>query len=199
MENEEKYLKKLKRQNEVLIIILIISVWISIYPMIYNHIDKIQYNMYKNSGYYYEYNVGATQNIEAFNSQFTVYGGIQTGAKLKSMCNKIIENANTYRNDGSKIVKIDYSVDGNVIKDNRLKETKSKFFDNTIYGCYKDRVEYGRKNKEIEKNDKVFEEYINTVIKTKDSLINKHSYSVSFKYRADGLLDTIIIQEYVRD
>ena len=38
-----------------------------------------------------------TQEIEAFNSQFTIYDGAQTGAKLKSMCGTLIANANTYR------------------------------------------------------------------------------------------------------
>ena len=36
-----------------------------------------------------------TQEIEAFNSQFTIYGGQQTGAKVKTMVGTLIANANT--------------------------------------------------------------------------------------------------------
>ena len=213
--NGQEYLKKLKKQNRVLIIVLIVSICIVMLPII----DGIQYNNYVNSNDYYKPVCRNTQELEDFNSKYTNYGGRQTGMKLRKMCNEVITNANDYRNDSHKIVKIVYKFKDNEIIANIMEErekekekakneiyTEKNFIknifdiDNFIYGKYKRNLKDGRYRLIADRIDKEtitdneFEKYISAVTKIKDNLIAKHTYEVEFTYN-EGLLDIITISE----
>ena len=112
-----------------------------------------------------------TQEIEAFNSQFTVYGGAQTGAKLKSMCGTLIANANTYASEPAKLPglycsKIDTS--GANKNANRLTDSDAD-------------------------NQEALQNYINDVAYVRNKLENKHTYYVDFDYSTKGVLVGITI------
>ncbi len=105
----------------------------------------------------------STMEIEAFNSQFTYYGGNQTGAKLKSLCGTLIANANTYSDDMEKIPEITAEISEG-------------------------------EEKTAKKTENSLEEYTNIVAEIRNSLDNKHAYSVEFNYTSDGVLNEIIIK-----
>ena len=52
-----------------------------------------------------------TQEIEAFNAMWINYEGVQTGSQVKSMINKLIGHANTYRDEESKVIGINCQAD----------------------------------------------------------------------------------------
>lgn len=112
-----------------------------------------------------------TQEIEAFNSQFTVYGGAQTGAKLKSMCGTLIANANTYASEPAK-----------------LPELHCVKIDTNNSNCNVNKLSANDAD-----NQAKLQEYINGVAFVRNKLENKHTYYVEFNYSTNGVLTGIII------
>lgn len=51
----------------------------------------------------------STSEIEGFNSTFTSYEGVQTGSQVKALVNRLISNANTYKEEPAKIPCISYN------------------------------------------------------------------------------------------
>ena len=113
-----------------------------------------------------------TQEIEAFNGQFTIYGGAQTGAKLKSMIGTAIANANTYKEEYAKLpsITIDKCSNANAAGCNALQPNGS-----------------GGDSKNL--ND-----YINQLAYIRNHLENKHTYTVDFQYSSNGVLTKIEIK-----
>ena len=110
----------------------------------------------------------STQEIEAFNSQFTIYGGKQTGAKLKSLMGTLIANANTYREEPAK-----------------LPWVKAGKLDST--GSYKNNTPAVTKGGcESELNA-----YVNALGYIRNHLEGKHTYTVVFSYSNNGVLTGI--------
>ena len=113
-----------------------------------------------------------TQEIEAFNSQFTIYGGQQTGAKLKSMIGTCIANANTYKEEPEKLPIVD--IDKYSEKEKQNKNTAN-------------RPKNGGDTEELNT-------YINTLATIRNKLENKHPYTVNFEYSNNGVLTKIVIK-----
>lgn len=111
----------------------------------------------------------STQEIEAFNSQFTIYGGNQTGAKLKSMVGTLIANANTYRDEPAKLPQI--SVD----------QLNVKNHNNSTNG-----ITSGGDEDQLNA-------YVAVLGDIRNKLENKHMYSVEFEYTNNGILRKIIV------
>lgn len=118
-----------------------------------------------------------TQEIEAFNSQFTLYGGSQTGAKLKSLLGILIANVNTYNKEPDKIPEVQIEM---IELNGNSEEEQESYIVN---------VAAPEKN-----NNESVQEYINKISEIRNSLENKHSYNVSFEYTTKGLLDKITIE-----
>ncbi len=114
-----------------------------------------------------------TQEIEAFNTQFTIYGGAQTGVKIKSLMGTLIANANTYREEPNKMPE----VTAEIVSDEEEQEI------NTI------KAETPKDN-----DEESLEEYINNLSEIRSSLDNKYEYNVSFEYSSNGVLNGIVIE-----
>ena len=112
-----------------------------------------------------------TQEIEAFNSQFTIYGGQQTGAKVKTMVGTLIANANTYKEEPAKLPAVE------VTKFAEKNETTKK-------GCNAKRPGNGGDTEELNS-------YINALAFMRNNLENKHPYTVDFGYSNNGVLTSI--------
>ncbi len=113
-----------------------------------------------------------TQEIEAFNSQFTIYGGSQNGAKLKSMVGTCIANANTYKEEPAKLPRVSIN----------------KFSEKLGDGNNADTGTLNKGGDTPELNN-----YINTLATIRNNLENKHSYTVNFGYSNNGVLTSITI------
>lgn len=211
-DDRKKYLKRLKIQNVLLLIIIIIGAIILAYR-ISNHVQdsifrKSEY--YRHRSYFFSILAGQpTSEIEAFNSMFTFYGGKQTGSKLKEMLRKLIDNAKSYKDDARKIPKVEYTGKDNIMiySDNRTRltvyeEKKSNIFERLFYKYnYK---EFDRILKNEEEENRISEEFINNngvdsyieVLADISSKLNgKTTYNVEFTYKWDCSIDTIIINE----
>lgn len=116
----------------------------------------------------------STSEIEGFNSTFTSYEGKQTGSNVKALMIRLVANANTYKEEPSKIPCISYNA-----------YTSEKNFKDKNY--LNDKYAYGVVN-EGETTDYV--EYINKLIKGLDL---KHTYKVVMKLNKDGYIAGITI------
>ena len=77
----------------ILISILIIAIGMGIYNKSKTAVDDAGAGM-------------ETSQIEAFNSEWTNYEGVQTGSQVKAMINKLIAHANTYQEEEGKVIGI---------------------------------------------------------------------------------------------
>ena len=151
-------LKRLKIQNTIFLIIIILNLIV----ITYNIISMIIYANTEHSCINNNISM-SVQEIEAFNSQYTVYGGEQTGAKLKSMIDTLITNGNTLKENPDKMPGI--SID----------KAESGDFTN------------GHPNNEN------WNDYIEILSTMKKKLENKTKYKVDFEYAKSGILTNIII------
>ena len=87
MENASK---ALLIAGAILLCILIIAIGMFIYNSAQSTITESLNSM-------------STQEIEAFNNQFSTYEGLQDGTQLKSLMVKLIANADTYKDENTKI------------------------------------------------------------------------------------------------
>ena len=87
MENASK---ALLIAGAILLCILIIAIGMFIYNSAQSTITESLNSM-------------STQEIEAFNNQFSTYEGLQDGTQLKSLMVKLIANADTYKDKNTKI------------------------------------------------------------------------------------------------
>lgn len=113
----------------------------------------------------------STQEIEAFNSQFTIYGGKQTGAKIKSLMGTLIANANTYRDEPAKLPRVDAG-----------KLTTGSGGKN----CNTPVVSTGGNNDQLNA-------YVNAIGFIRNNLEGKHTYLVEFDYSNNGVLTGVRI------
>ena len=77
----------------ILISILIIAIGMYIYSSSTESINSGIANM-------------SSQEIEAFNANWTSYEGVQSGTQVKSLINKLMSNANTYQDEEAKVVQL---------------------------------------------------------------------------------------------
>lgn len=112
----------------------------------------------------------STQEIEAFNSQFTIYGGKQTGSKLKSLMGTLIANANTYRDEPAKLPQVIIG---------QIDNANSK-------NCTTPKVNNGG-------NETQLNGYVNAIGYIRNQLEGKHTYEVEFGYSNNGVLTSVTI------
>ena len=109
----------------------------------------------------------STQEIEAFNAQFTVYEGVQTGSELKALMGRLIANADTYAEEPAKQPYV------------YIERMNSNDWGITARGCSSD-----------EGNTLG---YIQNLAQIKNKVDTKHEYKVEFSYQQNGLIDYITI------
>ena len=107
----------------------------------------------------------STQEVEAFNNQFTSYEGIQTGSNVRALMGRLIANADTYADEPAKIpaVVIDKIKSG------------------------------GSGSKTLVKDAGNTQDYIDACGKIRNQVETKHEYYVEINYQKNGLLDVITI------
>ncbi len=110
----------------------------------------------------------STQEIDAFNNQFTSYEGAQTGSQVKALMGRLIGNADTYRDEPTKVPQVFVNQLSNTIRENRDATFSmddagdpSNYVD--ILGVIRNRVE------------------------------TKHEYWIEMNYQDNGLIDYIVI------
>lgn len=111
----------------------------------------------------------STQEIDAFNNNFESYRGQATGSNVSSMLSRLIANAKTYADEPTKIpaVKFDQVVAG---------EAKEQDVKPGVAG-----------------DEKGQQAYIESLTAIKNKIENKHMYTVTMSYQANGLIDYIAV------
>ena len=109
-----------------------------------------------------------TQQIDAFNNQFTGYEGAQTGSNIKALVGRLIANADTYRDEPAKVPQVYI---------NQLSNTKKNFV----------RAAFDANNAGMPQN------YITYLGKIRNSVETKHEYWVEINFQDNGIIDYIII------
>ena len=107
----------------------------------------------------------STQEVEAFNNQFTSYEGIQTGSNVRALMGRLIANADTYADEPAKIpaVKIDKAKSG------------------------------GSQSIAVVTTAGDTQNYIDACGSIRNKVETKHEYYVEINYQKNGLLDVITI------
>ena len=163
-----KYLKRLVVQNMLLIFVIVIIAILGVLFLVYCY-----YNVeHKYDNFTCALTEMTSTEIEGFNSQFTIYGGKQTGNKLKALIGTLIANANTYEDDSEKCPTVAVMNDNNEIA--YLAHYASINNSNITY-------------------EGIQKIYIDNLAIIRNSLQNKNYYSVEFEYKEKGLINTIII------
>lgn len=154
MENASK---ALLIAGAILLSILIIAIGMSIYNSASSTIND---------------SVGAmsTQEIDAFNNQFTSYEGAQTGSKVKALIGVLIANSNTYMDEIGKIptvtvndkmtVKSGVNIPNQAVRPNTASNTNA---------------------------------YVTNIGKIRNAAEEKHTYWVEMIYGTSGIISEIII------
>lgn len=110
----------------------------------------------------------STQEVEAFNNQFTSYEGKQTGSNVKALMGRLIANANTYSDECSKVPQVYI---------NQMSEESSESMEVTY----------------TENDDGDTNNYINDLGKIRNLIETKHEYYIEITYQNNGLIDYIQI------
>ena len=108
-----------------------------------------------------------TQEIEAFNSQWTNYEGTLTGSQVKAMINKLIANANTYKEEEEKVVGLTYPENGTSNTQNVI-------------------INYASVNDSVSN-------YIGNLNTAYSAIKAKHNYTVSLDFGGTPLVRQIIV------
>ena len=121
MENASK---ALLIAGAILISILIIAIGMYIYSSSQGSIDSAMSSM-------------DTQEIEAFNKDWTNYEGRKTGSQVKSLINKLIANADTYQEEDVKVIEFSCQPRNSTTTTNAdFTSGKLNEFINTLNGLY---------------------------------------------------------------
>ena len=110
----------------------------------------------------------STQEVDAFNNQFTSYEGKQTGSNIKALMGRLIGNANTYRDEPAKVPQVFI---------NRLSNTNN----NTIDAQF------------LTANAGNPQNYITLLGTIRNRVETKHEYYVELNFQDNGLIDYIVI------
>ena len=110
----------------------------------------------------------STQEVDAFNNQFTSYEGRQTGSNIKALMGRLIGNANTYRDEPAKVPQVYI---------NRLSNTNNNIVDATF--TLNDAGDP--------------QNYITDLGTIRNRVETKHEYYVELNFQDNGLIDYIVI------
>ncbi|HIT70981.1 MAG TPA: hypothetical protein IAD08_03595 [Candidatus Scatovivens faecipullorum] len=151
MENASK---ALLIAGAILLAILIIAIGMFIYNSAQSTINNSMQSM-------------STQEVQAFNNEFMSFEGRQTGSNIKSMIGTLIANANTYRDEPTKIPGVVFD------KVNNSKESSVL------------RADVPEASQP--------QSYINSLNTIRNSVEPKHQYWVSITNQDNGLIDGIYV------
>ena len=151
MENASK---ALLIAGAILLAILIIAIGMFIYNSAQSTINNSMQSM-------------STQEVQAFNNEFMSFEGKQTGSNIKSMIGTLIANANTYRDEPTKIPGVVFD------KVNNSKESSVL------------RADVPEASQP--------QTYINSLNTIRNSVEPKHQYWVSITNQDNGLIDGIYV------
>ena len=110
----------------------------------------------------------STQEVEAFNNQFTSYEGVQTGSNVRALMGRLIGNADTYADEPAKIPAI------------YINKTKSGSSGNAAIDC-------------VVNSAGNTQNYIDYCGKIRNQVETKHEYYVEISYQKNGLIDYVYI------
>lgn len=110
----------------------------------------------------------STQEIEAYNNQFSAYEGVQTGSNVKALMGRLIANADTYRDESSKVPQV-YIDKLSENTPEEMEVTYTEFDDGDVTN------------------------YINDLGKIRNRVETKHEYYIEITYQSTGLVDYIQI------
>lgn len=108
----------------------------------------------------------STQEVEAFNNQFTSYEGIQTGSNVRALMGRLIANADTYADEPAKIPAV--VIDKVTSKDTAAKKTVVTTAGET-------------------------QNYIDACGSIRNKVETKHEYYIEINYQKNGLIDVVTI------
>ena len=114
----------------------------------------------------------STQEVEAFNNQFTSYEGVQTGSNIRALMGRLIANADTYADEPAKIPAL------NVVA-TRTNATGGTNVVVTTAGATQD--------------------YIDACGRVRNTVETKHEYYVIINYQQNGLIDYVHIEYNIPD
>lgn len=152
MENASK---ALLIAGAILLCILIIAIGMFIYNSAQSTIQDSMTSM-------------STQEIDAFNNQFTGYEGSQTGSNVKALIGRLIANADTYRDEPAKVPQV--YIDQ---------------ISNTQRGCCE--AVFNQTNAGDPQN------YISVLGKIRNGVETKHEYWIEVNFQDNGIIDYIVI------
>ena len=189
-ENDKRYLKKLKSQNKTIILIIVLLVLsFSFLQFIIRYNDKQDEDtrgMINGDYMYQRYVEEKKKSIlshsdfeysYALNSRFTVYEGKQTGSELKTLCEKLIDNANTYAEEPNKIPEV-------IVRNNA-----------EISYCAE---KIGESKLNTNKED--IQRYLTQIANIRNKALNKENYFIEFEYNSEnGIVSKIIIFGIIPD
>ena len=110
----------------------------------------------------------STQEIDAFNNQFTGYEGAQTGSNIKALMGRLIANADTYRDEPAKVPQVYI----NQLSNTKQCSVRAVFIANDA----------GKP-----------QNYITYLGKIRNSVETKHEYWVEINFQDNGIIDYITI------
>ena len=110
----------------------------------------------------------STQEIDAFNAQFTSYEGAQTGSQIKALMGRLLGNSDTYRDESSSVpqVYIDH-----------LSKTNQA----DAHAIF------------LQDNEGDPQDYNDVISTIRNQVETKHTYWVEFSYQTNSLIDYIMI------
>ena len=108
----------------------------------------------------------STQEVDAFNNQFTSYEGRQTGSNVKALMGRLIGNANTYRDEPTKVPHVYI---------NQLSNTQN----NNVTAAFNTAGNT--------------QNYISALGRIRNRVETKHEYYVELTFQNNGLIDYIVI------
>ncbi len=140
--------------------------------LIFNLVVGIGMNIYNSAALTIDESLTTmtTQEIEAFNIQFELYEGKQTGSQVSSLVARLIASASTFSEEPDRVPTVDF------IQDSELASKKI-----SVHAVYNSN------------SPSDLEVYINNMSIIKNSIENKHTYNISFSYSPDGLINLVTI------
>lgn len=108
----------------------------------------------------------STQEIEAFNNNFTTYDGAQTGSQVKSLIGRLIANADTYRDEPAKVPA--FQID-------QISNTTSTGED-VIFDTAGNP-----------------QDYVDRLSAVRNKIETKHEYWIEMSYQNNGIIDYVVI------
>ena len=109
----------------------------------------------------------STQEIDAFNNQFTSYEGAQTGSQVKALMGRLIGNADTYKDEPTRVPHV------------YIDKANASASLNAVDVEYADSTDLSN--------------YISKLGQIRNRVEAKHDYHVEATFQTNGLIDYLVI------